>query len=158
MLKLGLDWLPGRTTVFNAQVLNSAAYCSVTGVAPPTEPIDAATYARNGLPFFKMYEEPSGIHGKFSAVKSVTAIDKTKEKGVEPRTVRISSSVGIINCNGPLSRFRTARDLEKEYSGYHVAQFWTHFGSMLGVKEMNQVPHVKWLILVKRLHNMDFQR
>ncbi|KAH3971319.1 hypothetical protein HBH70_016400 [Parastagonospora nodorum] len=120
---LGDDWLPGRTTVFNAQVLNSAAYRSVTGVAPPTEPIDAATYARNGLPFFKMYEEPSGIHGNFSAVKSVAAIDKTKEKGVDPRTVRISSSVGIINPNGPLSRFRTARDLEKKYSGYHVAQF-----------------------------------
>jgi len=70
-----------------------------------------------------MYEEPSGIHGNFNAVKSVAAIDKTKEKGVEPRTARISSSDGITNPNGPLSRFRTARDLENEYSGYHVAQF-----------------------------------
>lgn len=133
--KMGDEWLPDRTTVFNVQVLNSAVYKAVTGRAPPTKPIDAKTYKKNGLPFFKMYEEPSGISGTFGLVKSVGQIDNIKEEHVEPDVVVLGGgdghkgksagvgTVGLTNPNGPMREFRTARDLKKEYSGYHVASF-----------------------------------
>jgi hypothetical protein len=112
--------------VFNTQILNSAVYQRVTGEAAPTRPITAATYASFGLPFFHMYEEPSGIHGDFGMVKSVAELDKKKEDAVEPKIQNMASpvtSTGLINMNGPLREFRTVGDLEKEYSGYHVARF-----------------------------------
>jgi hypothetical protein len=80
-------------------------------------------YAAEGFPFFKMYEEPSGIFGNFSAVKSIAELDKKEEDTVKPKTVPISSSVGLINPYGPLREFRTVRDLKREYESYHVASF-----------------------------------
>lgn len=85
--------------------------------------MEAATYAALGFPFYKMYEEPTGIHGDFSKVKSVAELNKSKEATIHPRAVLIKSPVGLTNPNGPLLPFRTARDLMKEYSGYHVASF-----------------------------------
>jgi hypothetical protein len=117
------DWLPGRTTVFNAQILNSAAYQVVTGEAPPMQPITANMYATKGFPFFKMYEEPSGISGNFGAVKSIAEIDKKKEDTVNPEIVSISSRGGLLNPLGPLREFRTVRDLKREYENCHVATF-----------------------------------
>jgi hypothetical protein len=120
---MGPDWLPDRTTVFNAQILNSAAYKAVTGEAPPLAPMDVATYAALGYPFYKMYEEPTGIHGEFSKVKSIAELDKTEESEKNPKVVSIVATPGLINPNGPLRQFRTARELMQEYSGYHVARF-----------------------------------
>ncbi|KAH7066018.1 integral membrane protein [Paraphoma chrysanthemicola] len=131
----GDEWLADRTTVFNVQVLNSAVYKAVTGTAPPTEPIDAKTYKDHGLPFFKMYEEPSGIAGDFGLVKSVGQINAETDQNVEPKILAlgkgdgrngsngVAGGVGLTNPKGPMREFRTARDLEKEYSGYHVASF-----------------------------------
>ncbi|KAJ4348715.1 uncharacterized protein N0V89_010093 [Didymosphaeria variabile] len=78
------EWLSDRTTVFNVQILNSAAYKVVTGNPPPSKPICAQTYAENGMPFFAIYEEPSGISGDFGMVKSVAQIDGIEEKNVNP--------------------------------------------------------------------------
>lgn len=126
------DWLADRTTVFNVQVLNSAVYQAVTGTAPPSQPIDAETYKEHGLPFFKMYEEPSGISGDFSMVKSVGEIDGTEDKSVKPDVVVLghgdgrktgTAYVGLVNPNGPLRAFRTMADLEKEFENVHVANF-----------------------------------
>jgi hypothetical protein len=121
-------WLSGRTTVFNAQILNSAVYEEVTGEAPPGKPMDSKTYKSHGLPFFKMYEELSGVSGNFSMVKSVAEIDHNVEEVVTPRVVDVVSTVaqapfGLLNPNSPLRDFRSAIDLKKEYEGYHVAKF-----------------------------------
>jgi hypothetical protein len=123
--KYGESWLSGRTTVFNTQILNSAVYKEVTGEAPPTKPIDAKTYKHYGFPFFKLYEELSSISGNFSQVKSVAEIDGKPENVVTPRVVGIGSQVpiGLVNPNGPLREFRTAKDLKREYDGYHVPKF-----------------------------------
>ncbi|KAF1945565.1 integral membrane protein [Clathrospora elynae] len=123
---LGPDWQPGRTTVFNAQILNSAVYQAVIGEAPPTYSIDARTYKNQGLSFFKLSEELSGISGDFNMVNSIAEIDKSTDGVVEPRVFNIGSDVafiptGLINLNGPLRDFRTAQDLKEQYSSYHVA-------------------------------------
>ncbi|KAF2865627.1 integral membrane protein [Massariosphaeria phaeospora] len=127
-------WIPNSTTVLNVQILNSAAYKAVTGEAPPTMALDAATYKRYGLPFYSFYEEPSGIYGDFSMVKSVAQIDGEEEEHVKPKVVQLRHGnsrntgavpvqVGLTNPNGPLREFRTIHDLEKQLSGYHVASF-----------------------------------
>jgi len=123
------DWRSERTTVFNVQVLKPAVYQSVTGSSPPSKPMTAEEYKRHRYPFFKVYEEPSGISGDFSLVKSVGEIDNTVDKAVEPDTVvlgqgdgRKNTPTGLANPMGPLKELRTARDL-KEYDGYHVANF-----------------------------------
>jgi hypothetical protein len=120
---LTTEWQPARTTVFNAQILNSATYLSVTGSHPPNKPMSAALYARHGYPFFEMYEEPSGIHGDFGLVKSVAQLDISKDAVVEPRVVKMGRPVGLTNPEGPMQKFRTVRDLENECGGYHVVGF-----------------------------------
>jgi len=125
---LGELWQSGQTTVFNVQILNSIFYRSVTGEDPPMKPIDAKTYTQHGFPFFMMYEEPSGISGNFSMVKSVRQIDGKKDEVVIPKVVEIGTQaaqipVGLTNPNGPLRKFRTVGDLKKEHKGYHVATF-----------------------------------
>lgn len=110
-------------TVFNVQILNSLAYKTVTGEHPPAKPMTAVEYAQHGFPFFKMYEESSGISGDFGAVKSVAEIDKKAEASVNPSLVNITSRVGLTNPWGPLRPFRTVKDLKDEYSGYHVVHF-----------------------------------
>lgn len=129
----GKEWLSDCTTVFNVQVLNSAVYKAVTGSAPPGKPMSAQTYRDHGLPFFKMCEEPSGISGDFSLVKSVAEIDKKLDKNVVPTEVVLGNGaggsgtdtavVGLVNPCGPLREFRTVDDLKREYGGYHVASF-----------------------------------
>ena len=89
----GDKWLPHHTTVFNVQILNSLLYKWVTGVPAPGRPIDVATYAASGLPFFAHYEEPSGICGgaAFANVQSVAEIQEVKEEVVEPPVVTTSA-------------------------------------------------------------------
>jgi hypothetical protein len=72
-----------------------------------------------------MNEELSGISGNFSQVKSVAEIDGKTEDLVTPRVVGIGSQVpvGLVNPKGPLRDFRTAKDLKREYDGYHVVKF-----------------------------------
>jgi hypothetical protein len=118
-------WLPSRTTVFNVQILNTVVYKAVTGEAPPTRPMGVKEYKKHGFPFFKMYEEPSGVSGNFSLVKSIAEIDENMDNVVTPRPVIIGSSVstGFANPQGPFREFRTVTDLEEEMEGVHVARF-----------------------------------
>lgn len=116
-------WEGSKTIVFNVQILNSAIYRAITGVIPPTKPLSAAIYKQYGLPFFKLYEEPSGVSGDFSLVKSVGEIDGVQDKKVEPMVVGISNSAGMFNLNGPLREFRTVADLQKEFEDYYVVDF-----------------------------------
>ncbi|KAF1979228.1 hypothetical protein BU23DRAFT_563445 [Bimuria novae-zelandiae CBS 107.79] len=114
------EWLPEQTTVFNVQMLTSAAYKMVTGSAPPYKPIGAEEYAAHNMPFFKMYEEPSGVCGDFGAVKSVAQLDGVEKVVVEPRVVEIYKNyalvlrfTGLVNPMGPMLPFRTKNDLKK---------------------------------------------
>jgi hypothetical protein len=109
--------------VFNVQILNSASYHSVTGQDPPYQPISAEEHQQYGYPFFKMYEEPIGVAGDFSKVKSVAEIDQRADGLVVPRVVELGQGSGRVksgldinmtNPNGPLRPFRTVADLEKE--------------------------------------------
>jgi hypothetical protein len=110
------------TAVFDAQILNSAVYQAVTGEASPRRPNPTKTYASHGLPFYHMYEEPSGIHGDLGMVESIAQLDRIQEAVVEPKVTFICSN-SLINPNGPLRALRTVYDLEKEFIGFHVANF-----------------------------------
>ncbi|KAH8712150.1 hypothetical protein GQ44DRAFT_776175 [Phaeosphaeriaceae sp. PMI808] len=107
-------------------------YKAVTGNAPPPTPLDVNSYKKYGCPFFKMYEEPSGVFGDFSLVKSIGQIDKKVDEKVQPRVIvlkdrneqgkaNIPTPAGLINHDGPLRPLRTVRDLEEEYGRYHFA-------------------------------------
>ncbi|KAF2178981.1 hypothetical protein K469DRAFT_754073 [Zopfia rhizophila CBS 207.26] len=109
-----------------------AAFC-FTGLESPTTPANAAQYKLQCQPFLAMYEEPRGICGDLSLVKSVAELNGVKEEEVHPSVVDISkkeknctpcfSSTGIANPDGPLQKFRTISDLEKEFNNYHIADF-----------------------------------
>jgi hypothetical protein len=129
--KKGDKWLPDHTTVFNVQVLNSAIYRAVTDQAPPPKPMTAKDYANHGFPFLELYGEPSGISGDFSLVNSIGEIDQKMDGVVMPDIVapghgdgrKNASILDLSNRGGTLRDFRAARDLKKEYDGYHVAKF-----------------------------------
>ncbi|KAG9200675.1 hypothetical protein G6514_006855 [Epicoccum nigrum] len=111
----GEDWLPFRTTVFNVQILNAAFYHAVTGEEPPTRPMTAAEYAELDLLFFKLYEEPSNVHGAFDAVKSVAKLKGRQEQDVQPRTIAINAPrIGLVNPMGPALPFRTLADMKAQ--------------------------------------------
>jgi hypothetical protein len=117
------DWPPDRTTVFNIQILNSITYQAVTGEAPRRKTMNASIYAALGFLFFKMYEEPTGVHGDFSKVKSMAALSKDTQATVWLTNTPIRHPTRLIDPHGSLRPFRTVRDPMKEYSGYHVASF-----------------------------------
>ena len=122
--ELGTEWQPGRTTIFNVQILNSAVYHAVTGETPPTRPMTAKDYATHGFLFFELYEEPSTIHGNFGKVKSIAQLDAVEDEEVEPNTVAIGGgSVGLANPNGPLREFRTVSDLKRQLESVHIGSF-----------------------------------
>lgn len=134
------SWNRDVTFTVPVQILNSAAFRRVTGEDPPPCPVTTSAYAAAGLPFFKLYEEPSGIAGDFAAVKSVNQIEqsrgiaKASEASVNPRIVKLNgggdgitvpnlSTLSIrdpdslLDPTGPLRPFRTQYDLEIEVQG-----------------------------------------
>jgi hypothetical protein len=116
-------WDSAKTTVFNAQMLNSAKYKTVTGMAPPTRPMDHATYAAYGFPYYSVFEEQSGIHGNFGLVKSVGQINGQDKAGANPPVYNAGLGLLVANPQGPYQAFRTVADIEKELANYHIADF-----------------------------------
>jgi hypothetical protein len=116
-------WDSAKTTVFNAQMLNSAKYKTVTGMAPPTRPMNHATYADYGLPYYSVFEEPSGIHGNFGLVKSVGQVNGHDKAGPNPPVCDAGLGLLVANPQGPYQAFRTGADIEKKLANYHVADF-----------------------------------
>jgi hypothetical protein len=80
------DWVIGNTVMFNMQLLNASIFEQVTGIEAPATPITPELYKRYGYPFFKLYEEKSGIKGDFKGLKSVSALDQQKgvKRGGDP--------------------------------------------------------------------------
>ncbi|XDG05127.1 hypothetical protein ABKA04_004742 [Annulohypoxylon sp. FPYF3050] len=130
------SWLKGHTMTIPVQILNSTAFRQVTGVDPPPCPIDASTYAERGLPFFKLWEEPSSVAGDFEAVRSVRELELNRdieqeiEAIIRPRTIEINSRSditvpsqdtmsisdpdGLISPAGTLREFRTLADMVRD--------------------------------------------
>ncbi|KAI1413445.1 hypothetical protein F5Y13DRAFT_189352 [Hypoxylon sp. FL1857] len=122
------DWIRDITITIPVQILNSTAFCKVTGLAMPPSSVDASAYAEKGSPFFKMYEEPSTVAGDFDAIKSVNEIDQKRgvvqgyEAPVYPRLITIPNRTtlsihdpdALMNPDGPLQPFRTVADIENE--------------------------------------------
>ena len=56
-------------------------FAALTGRAPPPTPIDAATYARAGLPWFDLYDEAAGTVGPAGGAPPRTVRDRDRERG-----------------------------------------------------------------------------
>lgn len=84
-------WNHDRTVGFNVQILNAAAYPSVTGFPNPNPPIPAALYAAYGGVFYDLEEEESDIHGDFDKVKSLGELTGKEDKAVNIPTQKILS-------------------------------------------------------------------
>jgi len=135
------QWNSEHTMAFNVQLLNSNAFQQVTGLPPPETPVTAMCYAKQGLPFFDMYEEQSDISGDFDKVKSVRQIDKKEDTAVEPRLLSIDPTGrrptaayenlktivndpdGLLDPVGPLREFRTVFDLQKDVERMSLTNF-----------------------------------
>ncbi|KAJ4312098.1 hypothetical protein N0V94_007619 [Neodidymelliopsis sp. IMI 364377] len=139
----GSAWLPGRTTVFNVQIINPAKYQAITGEAPQLAPLEARDYVKKNLLFPATYKEPIMTHGNSDTGSSTTHI-KSEDEDVKPpistvgelpvdrvnHTARIKFEededikphvnsiggppVGLINPYGPFREFRTIADIRKE--------------------------------------------
>lgn len=66
-------WDTENSVMFNVTLVDAGAFPSL-GLPQPSTPIDAALYASYGYPFYKLYEEKSGVHGTFD-VKTVGQLD-----------------------------------------------------------------------------------
>ena len=123
------SWEPERSISFNVQMLNSELFHQVTGQAPPPTPITAQTYADHGLPFFKLYEEKSGIEGDFKGVKSVKAMDNAKDttkdgQSLEADEPAISNPMIVLNPDGALKRgFKPVAVMTEELRKLNLARF-----------------------------------
>lgn len=124
-------WERDQTIYFNVQILNSAAFQKITGLEPPKTPISAATYASHGLPFFKIYNEGSGIEGNLANIKSVKAIDKFKAKGGSKQAygtdheddLTYKHPIVMLDSKGIKMGFRPLSELESELSSMNAVRF-----------------------------------
>ena len=129
------SWDLCGTLSFNAQIVNSEIFRSITKRDPPPTPISARTYAESGFPFFKLYEEMSPIAGNFEGLKSVAQIAKeelhkmkpdgadahTNDSGQEPSH---HYPLVIVNPqNGPKVPFRPVDSLENALRAINHASF-----------------------------------
>lgn len=121
----GHIWHKSQTKAFNVQILNSIHFQRITGRKPPTSPIDAATYAQYGYPFFTIYEEPSDVEGNFSNIKSVGQIDKFVDPDVEPKLKKVidftvNNQQSKLDSSG--GRFWNTRDSREEFRDVSVLE------------------------------------
>ena len=104
-------WADIAPLYLNVQILNSKMFGEVTKEEAPPTPISAESYAKAGLPFFKLYEEPSDISGAFKNVKSIAGLDQ--EKGLDLKEK--SQKYPLVHLNEESKeRFRSVLDLIAE--------------------------------------------
>lgn len=84
----GLDtWQQTEPQVVVIYIINSEQFRAITGLAPPTTPVDAATYTSYGFPWFGLYDEQKydlPASGTMKKVKSAGTLDK--EKGISKQS------------------------------------------------------------------------
>ena len=102
-------WDIESVSMFNLQLFDARLFEHALGIKAPGTPIDATTYADHGYPFFKLYEEPSGISGNFP-VQSVSELDKLngtnqsthlKESTLDFPVVNIGLGDGLKKVSDP---------------------------------------------------------
>ncbi|PVH76461.1 hypothetical protein DL98DRAFT_361971, partial [Cadophora sp. DSE1049] len=72
------DWNQDNIIMFNVQLLNTSTFEAILGMKAPETPATPELYKQYGYPFYKLFEELSGIRGNFTKVKSVAKLDKKK--------------------------------------------------------------------------------
>ncbi|KAK6194028.1 pyridoxine biosynthesis protein [Pestalotiopsis sp. IQ-011] len=115
-------WDVGAAILLNLQILNSESFSEATGLPPPTTPVDAATYASHGYPFFEIWgEERTGVAGEFGEVKSVAQIEaeRARERGEQkPEEESVPQRIHVIGQYR--STFRPVALLKKELEGVKI--------------------------------------
>ena len=117
--------------------MNAQVFEAITGSESPPSPITAETYAKLGLPFFNLEEKSSGILGAFDKVKSVAELDEGTESSHkfpiqyldqygqpihpdsvtdpnQPKIYQSGASGDIVNPLGPLSNFRSVKEIQDD--------------------------------------------
>jgi hypothetical protein len=78
----GLDtWQQSEPQWVVIYIINSKQFEAITGLTPPTTPVDATTYTSYGFPWFDLYDENKSdlpASGKLKNVKSTGELDKQK--------------------------------------------------------------------------------
>jgi hypothetical protein len=73
----GLDtWDPEQRGGVVIHILNSAWYRELLGIEPPPSPVDAATYAQYGLPWFDLYDESRATLAGADRLRGVRSVDE----------------------------------------------------------------------------------
>ena len=107
----GVDaWDPDASDRVFVHLVNSALWTEITGEAAPSSPVDAASYAAAGLPWFSLYDEGAATltpTSTLAAVKSLAELAATKgappadeDRSVEPGPLvrlasRVASALGV---------------------------------------------------------------
>jgi hypothetical protein len=85
-------WDRDSVTPVLVHIVNSATFAALAGRTPPPTPIDAATYAKHGLPWFDLYDEAAGDLSPAPPLTGVTPTGGPSENEtpveVDPRVVR----------------------------------------------------------------------
>jgi hypothetical protein len=94
-------WDVASAKLINVQLVNSAAFELITGLATPKTPVTYKTYLSAGLPFYDIYkEQPSTLSGAFSKVKTISQIDAAQEEttkiGFDPLKPRLCSQCSVV--------------------------------------------------------------
>jgi ubiquitin len=85
-----IKWDATQTKTFNIQILNSAEFKVVTDkkAEKPHDWSEMKAFGL-GLPFFKLFEEPSTVSGEFTAVKSINQIDSKSDPEIFPHVINL---------------------------------------------------------------------
>jgi hypothetical protein len=74
-------WDVASVKLVNIQLVNSAAFELIEGLATPNTPVSYKTYVSANLPFYDICEEkPSTISGAFSKVKTISQVDAAQDQ------------------------------------------------------------------------------
>jgi hypothetical protein len=80
-------WDPANKGRVVVNILNSRQFSEVTGQVPPPSPIDAATYAACGLPWFARYDDAQADIApsrRMAGVKTIAAHDAERKPDGDP--------------------------------------------------------------------------
>lgn len=91
------SWDTDKSILLNLQLLDATCFKHTLGIDPPATPITAETYAKHGYPFYKLYEQPSGVFGDFD-LKSMAALDEIEGQNAELHKVEKSLAFSSVSA------------------------------------------------------------
>jgi hypothetical protein len=105
----------------NISLINASSFKQITGFNAPRTPITAGTYKAQGLPFFEMYREPSGINGNFKNLRSVAELDRAKNENVEVHEAEKDLDVPTVDISKRGSSFVPVEEMERRVKRVRVS-------------------------------------